>query len=351
MAVNLTKYHAGVHVKEEDLLSADFRCPVCLGEDERKRVLLLQAEPDVYLLKCRRCGGYSASRLPTEETLRRYYGGYYKHLDTTVTCDNPLTFARHVMAYAGPFLRERSISILDFGGGGGDLSRAIAGLLLASGTSNAQIDLVDYNSNLSRMEPTAGLALEPHQTLAEVKEKQFDLVLASAILEHIPFLRPALIDLLSRVKPGGVFYARTPSAASILRIFQFLRLPYDFTFPAHVHDLGQEFWEQVPRLVEAEAGTLQLISSRPSVVETSFLHNPIRAIAAYALKAPWYVLGSSYRLVGGWEVVIRRPSAASERTTLQVGSTLPEYVPQIPGSVSQPSEIAGEKLPRSAKSA
>lgn len=299
---------AGLHVNEEDLLPPDARCPLCLSADERRKVLLLQAEPEVCLLRCQRCGGHSASRLPTEETLRRYYGGYYQHSDNTVTFDNPLAFARHVMAYAGPFLEARSISMLDFGGGGGDLSRAIARLILANGSATAHIDLVDYNSNLSRKE-SAGVRIEPHQTLDEVKGRQFNLVLASAVLEHIPFPRPVLIDLLSSVKPGGVFYARTPSAAPLLRILQFFRLPFDFTFPGHLHDLGQTFWEQVPRSVEGEAGDLRMISSRPSVVETSFSRNAIRTMAAYALKAPWYLLGSRYRLVGGWEVVIQRPLA------------------------------------------
>jgi SAM-dependent methyltransferase len=306
--VKATKFQAGLHVNEEDLLPPDSRCPLCLEQHERKRVLLLQTEPEVYLLRCRRCGGHSASRLPTDETLHRYYGGYYQHSDNTVTCDDPLAFARHVMAYAAPFLKERHISVLDFGGGGGDLSKAIAGLILANGGSHAHIDLVDYNSNLGRAE-SSGVTLEAHQTLTEVKGKQFNLVLASAILEHIPFPRPVLIDLLSSVQPGGVFYARTPSVEAILRIFQFLRLPYDFTFPGHVHDLGQAFWEGVPQSVEAEAGTLRMISSRPSVVETSFSHNALRTIAAYALKAPWYLLGSHYRLVGGWEVVMQRPPA------------------------------------------
>jgi 2-polyprenyl-3-methyl-5-hydroxy-6-metoxy-1,4-benzoquinol methylase len=305
--VRATKFHAGLHVAEEDLLPSDLSCPLCLKRDERKRVLLLQTKPDVHLLRCRRCGGYSASRLPTEETLRRYYGGYYQHLDTTVTCDNPRSFARHVMGYVGPFLKEPSISILDFGGGGGDLSKAIAGLFLADGSSNAQIDLVDYNSSLRRTE-SAGITVEPHQSLAEVKGKQFNLVLASAVLEHIAFPRPTLIDLLSSMKPGGMFYARTPTMVPILRILQFFRLPYDFTFPAHIHDLGQAFWEQIPQSVEAEAGAIRLISSRPSVVETSFSHNAVRTLAAYALKAPWYLMGSSYRLVGGWEVVIQKLS-------------------------------------------
>jgi len=306
--VRATKFQTGVHVNEEDLLPSDLRCPLCFDADERRSVLLLQAQPDVHLLQCCKCGGYSASRLPTVETLSRYYGGYYRLSDHTVTCDNPRAFAKHVLNYAGPFLNERSIAILDFGGGGGDLSKVIAGLLLAKGSSNVHVDVVDYNGDLARTESPA-ITVEPHKTLTEVKGRQFNLVLASAVLEHIRFPRQVLIDLLLSVKPGGVFYARTPSVAPIMRILKFLGLSYDFTFPGHIHDLGQAFWEQVPRAVESETGPLRMISSRPSIVETSFSHNAIRTVAAYALKAPWYFWGSRYRLVGGWEVVIGRPPA------------------------------------------
>ena len=95
-----------MHVKEGDLLPPDSRCPLCREAGERTRVLLLQTEPDVCLLKCPKCGGHSASRLPTDETLRRYYGGYYEDSGNTVTCDDPLAFAQHVMAYARPLLKE-----------------------------------------------------------------------------------------------------------------------------------------------------------------------------------------------------------------------------------------------------
>ena len=110
--VRATKFQTGVHVNEEDLLASDLRCPLCFDADERRSVLLLQAQPDVHLLHCCKCGGYSASRLPTVETLSRYYGGYYRLSDHTVTCDNPRAFAKHVLNYAGPFLNERSIAIL-----------------------------------------------------------------------------------------------------------------------------------------------------------------------------------------------------------------------------------------------
>src|SRR5258708_27559661 len=84
-------------------------------------------------------------------------------------------------------------------------------------------DLVDYNSDLSRSD-SANITIRPRKELEEINGRQFDLVLASAILEHIPAPRQVFIDLLSGLRPGGIFYARTPSLAPILRIFQFLRL-------------------------------------------------------------------------------------------------------------------------------
>lgn len=305
-AIRPTKSQTGVHVNEEDLLPPISYCPLCLATTERKKLLLLQTEPDVYLLGCASCRGHSASRLPTEKTLQRYYGGYYKHSHNTVTFDDPPAFARHLLTQVGRFLNEPSISILDFGGGGGDLSRILGDNIVAKGSSSVHVDLVDYSSKLSKAD-SANVTIAPHQTLAEVKGKRYSLVLASAVLEHIPFPRAVLIDLLSSIKPGGVFYARTPSVAPILRILRFLGMEYDFTFPGHLHDLGQAFWEQVPRSLEAETGRLRLVSSRPSVVETSFSRSSLRTLAAYMLKAPWYLLGRNYRFVGGWEVVIQRP--------------------------------------------
>jgi hypothetical protein len=112
--------------------------------------------------------------------------------------------------------------------------------------------------------------------------------------------------LLSGLRPGGIFYARTPSLAPILRIFQFLRLPYDFTFPAHVHDLGQKFWESILDCLPLDRCAFQVLLSRPSIVETSFRSNPLRTAISYLLKSPWYILHRHYRLIGGWEVVIHR---------------------------------------------
>jgi 2-polyprenyl-3-methyl-5-hydroxy-6-metoxy-1,4-benzoquinol methylase len=305
MAIKATWYQTGRHVEDQDLLPAEPQCPFCLGSETREPILPIQANPDVFLLRCNRCGAQSASRLPTDEALRHYYSGYYEHSERAVTFDEPVVFARHVMASTGPFLRKKSVSILDFGGGGGDLSKSIAALLLRAGSETVRIHLCDYNSDLSEGD-SESVSIERSQTLDAVKGKKFDLVLASAILEHIPQPRQILIDLLLAMDSGGVFYARTPTVSSILRILRLLGFPYDLTFPGHVHDLGQTFWESILSYVPSETGQFSILSSRPSIVETSFRQSPLRTVAAYSLKSPWYILRKLYPLVGGWEVVLRR---------------------------------------------
>src|SRR5438046_1208065 len=101
--VRATKYQVGVHVHDDDLLPEGSACPICSSMDARTRVLLLQCKPDVYLLRCQRCNANSASRMPTEDMLRRYYSDYYGESESTVTSDDPLGFARHVMSRTAPF--------------------------------------------------------------------------------------------------------------------------------------------------------------------------------------------------------------------------------------------------------
>jgi SAM-dependent methyltransferase len=264
----------------------------------------------VFLLFCPNCAGFSASRLPTEEVLRAYYSAYYQQgifQDAEkVTFDEPQRFAKHLARRAKPFLRRQDPRILDFGGGGGNLSVSIARLLLEDGASHVHVVLVDYNAELAGGD-SQDISLECHENLASASAKDCDLVLASAILEHIPYPQEDFTRLLSAVRPGGVFYARTPCVASLFRILQRIGLPVNFTYPPHVHDMGEAYWSRILRLLPPPFQHYSVVWSRPSIVETTLRKNPMRTVAAYVMKAPWRILGNRYQFVGGWEVLIRRP--------------------------------------------
>ncbi len=93
-----------------------------------------------------------------------------------------------------------------------------------------------------------------------------------------------------------------------MRLLRPFRVVWDFMYPAHLHDLGPDFWntffsETMPGL------RFELLQSKPSIVELSLKHNLIKSTVAHILKAPWYVLKNRYRMVGGWEVFVQSPTA------------------------------------------
>ena len=282
-----THYHAGMHVVESELLPAVRACPICSASGPRTRVLRLQLNPEVLLLHCPQCGSYSASRMPSEDTLRRYYAHYYENSGRISTFKAPDSFARHILGGAGNLRGKQSPAILDFGGGGGNLSRAVAGLLLRDGAARVSIDPVDYNSGLSRSD-SQEICIRAHQTLETVTRGGFDLVLASAILEHIPEPWPIITRLSPRWAPALCCTrvrrrwhicsdCSIDSGCTTTSLFR-------HTSTTWGRISGSAFWNGLP----ASCGKFRLMSSRPSIVETSFRADPLRTAMAHALKSPWY---------------------------------------------------------------
>ena len=302
--VRASWFHSGLHLKEDQLGPAEKACPLCLCQEPRRPAFNLQADPDVDLLSCESCCGYSASRMPTAEALRSYYRDYYKEAEERVTFDLPQRLALHIFRRAFPVVPKRTLDLLDFGGGDADVARRIAKLLLEAGAAGVRILLVDFNAEVPPSD-SSQISLDRVDSLEGATERSFDLVIASAILEHIPHPRRDLTSLLKALRAGGVFYARTPSVVPLLKMFRFFGLRSDFTFPGHVHDLGEKFWGTILGELPL-GGSIDVLDSRPALVETTLGIHPLRTVAAYLLKAPWRVLGSSYGLIGGWEVFFKR---------------------------------------------
>ncbi|GAB5559124.1 MAG: hypothetical protein SynsKO_07710 [Synoicihabitans sp.] len=248
--------------------------------------------------------------MPTESALERFYGGYYEseHIErrgSKITHDNPQRMARHLAGFAEEIQQTDAISILDFGGGDGTLGMLTAFELLKSKkVKMAEVTVVDRCGE--RCEPIdERITLRTSETLDEINRTDFDYVIASGVLEHIPDAPTVLPKVLSCVGKNGIFYARTPQVLSFMRLSNASPISWDFYFPAHVYDLGQVFWENYFR--SEERGSLfSIMKSTPSIVETSLSVSPITAILSHALKSPWYLFGRAWGFVGGWEIVVHR---------------------------------------------
>ena len=306
MQLNTAMCHRSVHLDEGRLELSDIGCPFC-NSTSRKSVHTLQQEPEVKLLQCLDCHAVSASRVPSEQALSEYYGGYYdsqdlKGADSQITFDKPERLARNIAETYCQSGVDGCVTVLDFGGGDGTIACLLAGILIEQGAEQVSITVVDYHS--STVEPgNPGISIESRDSLEQVTS-QYDIVIASAVIEHYPRPGALLQELLGRMKPGAMFYARTPCMAPIIRLLSLAGIRADFSFPGHIHDLGQDFWENYFPADQSEK--FQILTSRPSIVESSFRKHFLRTLLASLLKMPWYLLGRYYQYVGGWEVFVRR---------------------------------------------
>jgi SAM-dependent methyltransferase len=290
--MRLTTAHHSVHVGGEDVTDCRACCPICGDDGIRKQIVPLQHDPDIGMLVCRHCRGTSASHMPTDRFLERYYTSYHDGRSARVTFFDTERFATHVVAALPNAWKSSALRILDFGGGDGTLAVAIAERLLAARATAVDITVVDWNEPV--VVPDARMRIDAVRTIEECAG-QYDLVIASAVLEHVPDLRMLLPKLISRMRFGGLLYARTPYAIPLRKLLPFV----DVGYPAHVHDLGRDFWETLPGRFPA----LRVVISRPSLVASPWRRDPLRALAAHVMKFPSRIM-HKWPFVGGWEVVL-----------------------------------------------
>lgn len=299
-----SSFHDSVTLDLEDTSDATVACLVCGDQRSRRPVARVQRSPRIDLLKCGHCGAGSASRMPLDDVLDRYYQGYYVRAGEApnVTMDGVDRFAAAISSKLPRFGDSSDVlTILDFGGGDGSLSVAIAHALgrrtVAEVVDRAPTEALNDES----------VTLHYHDVLDGI-EGSFDLVLASAVLEHVPECGTLFRQLWSRVRPGGFFYARTPYIEPFMRL-----LPggLDMSYPAHVHDLGPGFWNRLPEVFNLDG---EVLASRPSTVETQLGEHFLRTVIAHVLKLParieTHLRGRPQTLfwpfVGGWEVLLQR---------------------------------------------
>ena len=280
-------------------------CPICASTAPRQSIFRVQDGPAIDMLQCEKCHGCSASQMPTKAVLDRYYDEYYVQSARRSTCPDPKRYARHITAHMPGLFAKNAVNILDFGGGDGVISAAI-GRLITEKTKDVEvrIDVVDYEQPGSYH--ADNIRLFGYRELSEVSGS-YDLILASAILEHIPKLNEVILRLTAFSERDCYFYSRTPFMVPIARAVGKI----DITYPAHVHDMGGRFWANFARTFSLSAS---LVRSQPSLVETAFTENPSRSIIAALMKLPAHLQlsVSGYRgsvpiwpFVGGWEAVYR----------------------------------------------
>ena len=287
-------------VPEEHLGPTFEACPLCGFEGERTPEIVLQDAPEVWMRRCPRCHASCADRFPDDAFLAKLYDP--SHYSSPLSAQDHISArcAERILAYFDP-APDAELELVDYGGNRGTLVRVLRDALLARGHRGR------IRGTVVDLFPAAGddavRFITPEQFAAE--STRYDLVLASAVLEHLTNMPDVVRQLLAVARDGAIFYARTPYDVPLAK----LGVGYPVRWPRHLYDLGPAFWSGFLDVFDAPGDVLV---SRPSLVETSLQQSPGRTVAAHVLKFPARLevrfLGRRvpwWRWVGGWEMVAR----------------------------------------------
>ncbi|MBU1420823.1 MAG: class I SAM-dependent methyltransferase [Proteobacteria bacterium] len=244
--------------------------------------------------------------MPTEQFLESYYRDYYNESQTKVTVGRPDGLSRHI-AQLLPENLKPTLTLLDFGGGDGTLAKVLVKRLRQIyPKTNFEITLVDFNQEKS--EENNFFTFRSETRLTAVKNQEFDIILASAIIEHVPEAHQLIQELFDLLAKEGTLYVRTPFVSPLKKLFR----RYPLKYPMHVHDIGPSFWN---RVAERYSYPLDILVSQPSMVASGFSGKEwLRSCVAHTLKFPAH-LENRFRahprdyfwnMMGGWEILFRK---------------------------------------------
>lgn len=276
--------------------------------------MLYSKEPKIHFMKCGKCGAVTYDKIWNQEKVKEYYEDsehyYTKHFGDSgegcVTFYGTQRLAKHIYRYCRPISKNDNLRILDFGGGDGKIGYEVAKYAAHQDSySNIEVTVVDYCTKLCNTTGELGIHMNHVFPVSEITDAhKYDIVIASAVLEHLTSPACEIQKLFSLIKTGGAMYCRTPYMFPLYRFLKKIGIEYDTLYPEHIWDEGAEWYQKLPKVFNCEK-EVKLEVSKPSIVETSLKKHFFIAMSAYLLKAPWY-LCHKWQLVGGWEAVYRK---------------------------------------------
>lgn len=208
------------NIEESDLIKNE-KCGFC----ESTEFISLQQyfqKPDIHFVKCKNCGAVTYDKQFSQAALDKMYSNYEYHSEDevqSVTFYGSERFAKHISKYVD-FAEKDKVKILDFGGGDGALAYFTA-LQLKKRNPKMIIEIlvVDYCNSLYKSDRSDGITMRHDFPLSKVEE-EFDLIIASAIIEHLPKPAEEVKKLFTLLTGGGVYIFPDTLCLSIMERFE-----------------------------------------------------------------------------------------------------------------------------------
>ena len=281
----------------ENLSKEIKNCLYC-GNDGQNNNLILQKNPLVKMIKCSNCKLAYANQMPKELFLKNLYDPKIYKSSLTNNLENTKKLAEKI--YKELEFKHKNIKILDYGGGNGELSKQLIELFIKNNI-NAESLVVDIYNNI-KGEKIYFKSVEEFKT----DQKDYDIILASAVLEHLPNFIDVLENLLSKLANEGYFYCRTPWEFELSKLMKF----YKIKWPRHLYDIGGHFWVNFFK----NKNDFDIILSETSITEIN-KKKKLRYFIAQFLKNiskfEFYMKKNKVSLpkwpfVGGWDLIVKK---------------------------------------------
>jgi 2-polyprenyl-3-methyl-5-hydroxy-6-metoxy-1,4-benzoquinol methylase len=295
-------------LNENDLTNVE-SCGVC-GCKVFERLAVYRENPKIHFIRCTKCGAVTYDKMLKQSVIDEMYDDDQYYDDTAeegnVTFYGVERFGKHLLNVFRRVPIKEKCRILDFGGGDGAVSYALA-RMLKSKYSNADFDVtvVDYAKILFKSSDDCIKMSHVFPLDSIPASDKYDIIIASAVMEHIPTPKDAFLKLFSLVKNGGMIYFRTPYRYPLHKLAKHFNVDFDMLYPGHIWDFGgDKWWRKLPQIIGLE-NEIKVVTSRPSIVEKSFKTHFLIALASYILKAPWFIC-RFWPYVGGWETIYKK---------------------------------------------
>lgn len=291
--------------KKIDLSDFEFvsynSCTFCNSSDVVKQDTIHKS-PEVNYFFCNHCKvSYTDKQLSVKDTEKLYSHYYDEHVFKTGI--NPSVLGKHIFRFISSKVTvNSSVRILDYGGGDGSVAKYVAEELRKRKKCRYIIDVYDIYEIENKLDAVNYITSE-----SILANYQYDIIIASAVIEHLNKPLDTLKMLFTSLKSNGYFYARTPFNLPLKNMCEKLHLKkkVDMQFPWHLFDMGRIFWNHIPVLFQSYHIKISVIKSQPSLIEIPFKNKKKRYIATVLLKFPGYIF-KNWNNVGGWEVFIKK---------------------------------------------
>jgi hypothetical protein len=305
--VRISEYNIGCHVPAASIEVILKLCPMC-GNSISKSVYFIQEKPFVEIRNCSNCKTSFASRFPDHDFLEGYYSNYYKghNDDQNVTTNSAIRFARHIARFSlekfGDFPSTK-FKILDYGGGDGSIGVEVAKIINRKRIIDVDIDVFENQSSLYQVDKRieCNYFFETNDLSLD-----YNLIIASGVLEHVRNPFEVLITMVDRLAVGGMIYIRTPYVLPTYRLLKFFGSKQDFGYPAHFFDFSPTSWGKISRMLMKKYPTISVYRTGASPSEVGISKKPFLGLITVLLKMPTNLGLKYWPFCGGYEIVLRK---------------------------------------------